>query len=82
MYDLYHHINDRAGRRNLNTYEVCLRPYPLVFLSRPPPDVRRVEIGYTPVYLGTKILTNSLIIRSSICHQVKSIYHSRILFRV
>ena len=31
----------------------CLFPHPLVFLSRPPPDVRRVEIGYTPVYLRT-----------------------------
>lgn len=31
----------------------CLLPYPLVFLSRPPPDVRRVENGYTPVYLRT-----------------------------
>ena len=43
----------RAGGFHF-TYIGCLPPYPLVFLSRPPPDVRRVEIGYTPVYLGTK----------------------------
>ena len=34
-------------------WNLSIVPYPLVFLSRPHPDIRRVEIGRTPVCLGT-----------------------------